>query len=112
MSGTGMGEEFIRHAVAHDVAARMQYKGVPLRQAALEVVSEVLRPDDGGVIAVDRDGRVVVLFNSIGMYRAWADSSGGSGAYVLREAGDDGGGVGPLVAGKSSEPAYASHLLH
>ncbi|MGH9361684.1 MAG: isoaspartyl peptidase/L-asparaginase family protein [Thermoanaerobaculia bacterium] len=76
VSGTGKGEQFIRHAVASDVAARMAYGGLSLEEAARQVVFEVLEPDDGGVIAVGRDGSIAMVFNSPGMYRGAADASG------------------------------------
>lgn len=76
VSGTGTGEEFIRHGVARDVHALMAYKGVPLASAAREVVHQRLAKDDGGLIAVDREGNIALEFNSEGMYRAAADSEG------------------------------------
>ncbi len=76
VSGTGTGEEFIRHGVARDISDRMLYKGIPLSQAANEVVHGVLKPDDGGVIAVSRTGEIAMVFNSDGMFRAAADSRG------------------------------------
>jgi L-asparaginase / beta-aspartyl-peptidase len=76
VSCTGTGEEFIRHAVARSVTARLQFAGQSLEAAANAVVHEVLQPDDGGLIAVDRGGRVVMPFNSTGMYRGMADSTG------------------------------------
>ena len=76
VSGTGKGEEFIRHAVAYDVAARMAYRKLSLEEAARQVVFDVLAPDDGGIVAVGRDGSIVMAFNSPGMYRGAADASG------------------------------------
>jgi beta-aspartyl-peptidase (threonine type) len=76
VSGTGTGEEFIRHGVARDISDRMLYKGVSLNQAAREVVHGVLRPDDGGIIAVSRSGEIAMVFNSDGMFRAAADATG------------------------------------
>lgn len=76
VSGTGIGEEFIRHAVGHDLSALMAYRGWTLRQAAEEIVLRTLRPNDGGLIAVDRTGNIVLLYNTEGMYRAAADASG------------------------------------
>ncbi len=115
VSGTGMGEEFIRHVFAHDVAARMAYKGIPLAQAMAEVVDTVLRPDDGGAIAVDKEYNIVMRFNSVGMYRGCADFKGRFEVAVTRGEGE-GGGLGPLVEGRSSEPGavdgFASHMLH
>ena len=32
ISGTGIGEQFQRHVVCHDIAARVEYKGIGLAQ--------------------------------------------------------------------------------
>jgi beta-aspartyl-peptidase (threonine type) len=71
VSCTGHGEYFIRAVVAHDVAARMAYKGIPLEQAADEVVMKRLveMHGEGGLIAIDRNGNIAMPFNSAGMYR-------------------------------------------
>ena len=76
LSATGKGEEFIRHGVTRAISARMEIAGEPLAEAARVVIHEVLRPEDGGVIGVDRDGAIVFQFNSTGMYRGAADSAG------------------------------------
>ncbi len=76
VSGTGTGEEFIRHGVARDISDRMRYKGISLNQAANEVVHGVLKPDDGGIIAVSRSGEIAMVWNSEGMFRGAADSGG------------------------------------
>lgn len=76
VSGTGTGEEFIRHGVARDISDRMRYKGIGVTQAAKEVVHGVLKPDDGGVIALSRTGEIAMVWNSEGMFRACADSNG------------------------------------
>jgi beta-aspartyl-peptidase (threonine type) len=76
ISCTGTGEEFIRHAVARSVTARMAYGGQTLEEASAAVVHEVLKEGDGGLIAVDRDGNIATPFNSTGMYRAMANSRG------------------------------------
>jgi beta-aspartyl-peptidase (threonine type) len=76
VSGTGTGEEFIRHAVARTVAARMQFAGESLAAAVDAVVFHTLRKDDGGVIAVDRAGNLSAAYNSEGMYRGLADANG------------------------------------
>jgi beta-aspartyl-peptidase (threonine type) len=34
VSGTGAGEEFIRHTVAYDISALVEYRGATLQQAA------------------------------------------------------------------------------
>jgi L-asparaginase / beta-aspartyl-peptidase len=76
VSGTGAGEEFIRHDVAYDISALIEYRGASLRQAAEIVVRTKLRPGDGGVIAVGREGDLALVFNTQGMYRGAADAKG------------------------------------
>jgi isoaspartyl peptidase/L-asparaginase-like protein (Ntn-hydrolase superfamily) len=71
VSGTGLGEAFIRAVLAHDVAARMRYRGETLTRAATAALRNVARlRGDGGLIAVDRRGNIAMPFNSQGMYRA------------------------------------------
>ena len=77
VSGTGLGEAFIRAAVAYDVGARMLYRKDSLGKAAAAALAAVARlGGDGGLIAVDRRGNVAMPFNSEGMYRASVDRRG------------------------------------
>jgi beta-aspartyl-peptidase (threonine type) len=76
VSCTGRGEEFIRRAVAYQVAARVEHSGVGVREAAEQIVHEQLQPGDGGLIALGADGEIAMVFNTQGMYRGAADSSG------------------------------------
>ena len=77
VSGTGLGEAFIRAAVAYDVAARMGYRKTPLAKAAAAALANVARlGGDGGLVAVDRRGNLAMPFNSKGMYRAAIDRAG------------------------------------
>jgi beta-aspartyl-peptidase (threonine type) len=78
ISATGHGEYFIRAAVAHDICARMEYKGISLQQAQDEVVQEKLvkMNGSGGVIGVDKDANVAFSFNSLGMYRGSINKDG------------------------------------
>jgi L-asparaginase / beta-aspartyl-peptidase len=76
ISATGIGEQFIRHTVAHDISALIEYGGLTLQQAADRVVHQKLRAGDGGVIGVGKDGSIALVFNSEGMYRGAADSAG------------------------------------
>ena len=70
ISATGHGEFFIRHGVAHEIAARMRLGGQTLDQAADGVLAELARVGgEGGLVAVDAAGRVALPFNSEGMYR-------------------------------------------
>lgn len=78
VSSTGWGEFFIRALVAYDISALMEYKGMTLKEAAKEVIQKKV-PDlggDGGIIAVDKNGNMVMEFNTAGMYRASMDASG------------------------------------
>ncbi len=74
VSCTGHGEYFIRYAVAHDVWARVTYTGETLEQATDYIVNKKLveKGGEGGLIAVDRYGKVAMPFNSEGMYRGYA----------------------------------------
>ena len=78
VSATGHGEYFIRHTVARDICARMQFGGATLEEAANTVVMEELIEADGegGIVAVDPSGRVALVFNTSGMYRASVDATG------------------------------------
>jgi beta-aspartyl-peptidase (threonine type) len=76
VSCTGKGEQFIRHAVAYDIAARLRYLKQPLAQAVSEVLGKTLNKDDGGIIAVGADGTIAMDFSTGGMARAAADSGG------------------------------------
>ena len=78
VSATGHGEYFIRSVVAYDICALVQYKGWSLERAAKEVVQGKLvrRGGEGGIIAVDPSGGVVMEFNSPGMFRGMRDSTG------------------------------------
>jgi beta-aspartyl-peptidase (threonine type) len=72
VSATGHGEVFIRAAVAHDICSRIRFGGRTLSDAVREVVLEELPAlhGEGGVIAIDRRGDIVMEFNSEGMFRA------------------------------------------
>jgi L-asparaginase / beta-aspartyl-peptidase len=78
VSGTGLGEAFVRTAAAHDIAARMAYAAVSLEEACDAVVMRELLHwgGTGGVVAVDAQGRVAMPFNCEGMYRAAIDGTG------------------------------------
>jgi L-asparaginase / beta-aspartyl-peptidase len=76
VSGTGRGEQLIRHAAAARVAMLMSYGGRTLEQAAQEVIEEVLSRGDGGLIAVSRDGSVAMPFSTESMARGVAGASG------------------------------------
>jgi beta-aspartyl-peptidase (threonine type) len=85
VSGTGWGEFYIRAAVAHDICARMEYRGDSLAKAAEDVVNGVVvkMGGDGGAIAIDKDGNIAMPFNSPGMHRGWIRPDGTRGTAVF-----------------------------
>jgi L-asparaginase / beta-aspartyl-peptidase len=87
VSGTGWGEFYIRNAVAHDICARVAYRGDTLAAAADEVINKVVpgAGGDGGAIALDRDGNIAMPFNTTGMYRAWIKPDGSRGTAIFRD---------------------------
>jgi beta-aspartyl-peptidase (threonine type) len=78
VSCTGTGEFFIRHSVGFHVHALMAYKGLELDAAVKQLIDHVLveEPEIGGLIALDKDGRVSMRTNTPGMACAMADSTG------------------------------------
>lgn len=86
VSCTGNGESFLRAVAAFDVHALMSYKGLTLQEAVRVVVHEKLPPldGDGGLIAVDRDGNIVLDFNCSGMYRGHVGADGAFQTAIFR----------------------------
>ncbi|MCH8043325.1 MAG: isoaspartyl peptidase/L-asparaginase [Planctomycetes bacterium] len=76
VSCTGVGEDFIRNAIAFDVSALMAYKGWSVQQAVRHLIRKKTHTIYGGIIALSHDGSIAVEFNTPGMSRAMADSSG------------------------------------
>ncbi|TBW26793.1 isoaspartyl peptidase/L-asparaginase family protein [Gramella sp. KN1008] len=78
VSCTGSGEFFIRGVVAYDLSCLIEYKKLPLKEAADEVIFKRLPKlkGDGGLIAVDRSGNITMPFNTEGMYRGMRNSNG------------------------------------
>ena len=65
VSATGHGEYFIRAVVAHDICAQVEYLKLPLAQAVANVLGKMKElGGNGGVIAVDARGEIVLDFNS------------------------------------------------
>ena len=75
VSCTGHGEFFMLGVSAYDLAARMKYKGLSLEDSARETIDHLTAiGGEGGLIAVDSQGNVVLPFNSDGMYRGWIEN--------------------------------------
>ena len=116
-SSTGHGEFFIRYTVAHDICARVEYKGMDVQTAADEVVQQVLKKagGEGGVVGLDRAGNVAMSFNSTGMSRGYM---GPDGTAVIMFTNEDAvtsakfkgqsGEVSPFILHLARTPASAS----
>ena len=78
VSATGHGEFFIRLAVAHEIASLVRHAGLSVEVAADRVVRQQLvkMGGEGGVIAIGRDGRIAMPYNSRGMLRGTIDATG------------------------------------
>lgn len=78
ISCTGHGEPFIRTCAAHDIAAQMRYGGTDMNTAARATLDKVKQfGGDGGLIAIDRAGNIIMPYNSDGMKRAAISSAMG-----------------------------------
>src|SRR5438874_1774647 len=77
VSCTGDGEFFIRAAVAHQVSALMELRGMSLSEAAERALAHAEKlGGTGGLIAVDKNGNVALPFNTSGMYRGHVREDG------------------------------------
>lgn len=76
VSCSGLGELFIKQSVAYSVSALMKYKNYSLKEAADEMIHKQITEGDGGLIAVDKDGKYEIVFNTTGMFRGAANSQG------------------------------------
>ncbi len=85
VSATGHGEYFIRAVVAHDISAQVEYLKRPLRAAVDSVLGKMATlGGNGGVIAIDARGDVVLEFNSEGMFRGARTSAGRREVAIYR----------------------------
>lgn len=76
VSCTGQGEYFIRVAAAARTAIAVG-AGQSLEEAARATIDRIgAMGGDGGLIALDRAGRIADPYNSQGMKRAWLDTDG------------------------------------
>jgi len=85
VSATGHGEYFIRSVVAHDICAQVEYLKLPLHQAVANVLDKMKAlGGNGGVIAIDTRGEIVLDFNSEGMFRGLRTSAGKREVAIYR----------------------------
>jgi beta-aspartyl-peptidase (threonine type) len=78
ISCSGHGEYFIRNVVAYDISAMMEYRGIPLEEAAKIVIHDKLKAQgaSGGLIALDKKGTMTMTFNTNAMFRGYLNSDG------------------------------------
>jgi len=77
VSGTGHGEYFIRYNVAREICARMEYLGLSVGESTSQVIGQLTTMGvNGGVIVLDKNGKISMEFNTDGMARAYRNSKG------------------------------------
>jgi len=85
VSCTGLGEYFIRRGTAHDIGARIRYRGESLEMASKAAIDDLTEDGCGaGLIAVDGAGNIAMPHNTEGMYRGavTADGRASVGVYA------------------------------
>jgi len=86
VSCTGHGEYFMLGVTAYDVAARMKYKRLSLEDAARETIDHLTKVNgEGGLIAVDAAGNIILPFNSDGMYRGFVTADHEISTAIYRD---------------------------
>lgn len=76
VSCTGEGESFIEGVISHEISARMRYLNVGIADAISGTITEELdsRGANGGIIAVDAEGRICIAYNSDAMFAAYREN--------------------------------------
>ena len=87
LSATGHGEYFIRNVATYDIAAQVKYGTSTLDEAGYHTLMEKLKSQggDGGVIGIDKDGKVVIHFNTVAMPRGYINSKGETVVMINQE---------------------------
>jgi beta-aspartyl-peptidase (threonine type) len=78
LSSTGAGEYFIRHGATRDIAARVEYLHMSLKDATDAVIKGLIGKEDGArgaVIAISSSGDVVVSSTGYGVLHGYATQS-------------------------------------
>lgn len=76
VSMTGWGERIMEVVSGHTVSAYMKHKPATLEEAANYLLEDLLDPGDAGMIAVDKNGNMLMDMNTKGMFRGKSDSEG------------------------------------
>jgi beta-aspartyl-peptidase (threonine type) len=88
LSATGWGEYFIRVGVAQEICTRLRISESTRASAAQAIADDVMGEvkdlgGDGGIILVTPQGHALYSFNTSGMYRGRADSTGMSEVAIF-----------------------------
>ena len=85
ISSTGWGEYFIRNVVAYDISSQIEYKKISIDLAAKNTLKKVkYLGGNGGVIGIDKNGNILMDFNTEGMYRGYKKSDGESEISIYK----------------------------
>lgn len=85
ISSTGWGEYYIREVAANRVSALIELKQMSVKDAAKQVIDEIGKMGgDGGIISLDKAGKVAMEFNTSGMYRGTVDENGKISVYIYK----------------------------
>ena len=85
ISSTGWGEYFIRNVVAYDISSQIEYKKISIDLAAKNTLKKVKElGGNGGVIGIDKNGNILMDFNTEGMYRGYKKSDGESEISIYK----------------------------
>lgn len=85
ISCTGWGEYYIREVAAHRMSSLIELKNLSIVAAAKQVIAEIGKMGgDGGIIGLDRSGKIAMEFNTSGMYRGMVDENGKITVYIYK----------------------------
>lgn len=85
ISCTGWGEYYIREVAANRMSALIELKKLPVQEAAKQVIEEIGKMGgDGGIIGLDKSGKIAMEFNTSGMYRGSVDENGKISIYIYK----------------------------
>jgi beta-aspartyl-peptidase (threonine type) len=86
VSGTGVGEYFMRGLIAYEVSAQMAYNDLDLDAAASVVIDKLTAMGGaGGFVAMDGHGNVAMPFNTKGMYRGYIKADGVAHTFLYSD---------------------------
>jgi beta-aspartyl-peptidase (threonine type) len=77
----------MRMVAAYDISARIKYLHQGLAQAAEQVIMQKLPAlgGSGGIIGIDHQGNIIMIFNTEGMYRGYRKEGERSQVFIYRD---------------------------